>query len=449
MELRITTIIFAIFVLGLAGCDILDVQNPNTLQESQLRDPTSSQAMSNGLKGSIARGFGYQLAPYGMASDEITWIGSRDAWQQLDFGEISNENNEFSDLAFPYLAEANWHASDYIRRMEAFRQEGTLPSDDILVETYLYGAIVKTSIADVFDDYVVGADKQEGGVRVSSTDSTMQSFYDTALRWVLSAQDLNADLDEPVRQAELKAMEARVRFSRSLWSHLQPDNGGISTGRDALVANQAAATAATEALSLMSGEESSYQYEVPIPASASFESYVAGQVNNRQEMVVGDAYVSRNPDDGTFESVTFEDPLDGAIHPYVQDIVTNRYPSSGNAAADVVVVSAREMNLIRAEVALANGSDSRFDTAINDLRAINGFSAYDGPAADGISRIDLLASSRKANLFFQLRRLKDLYRFGERTPSWKDESDAVVSPGTFFPITATEISSNPNISRLE
>jgi hypothetical protein len=449
MDTRIGTIALVFFVLGLGGCDLLDVQNPNTLQESQLDNPTSSQAMASGLKGSAARGLGYQLATYGMASDELTWIGSRDAWQQLDFGEISNPNNEFSDLAFPYLAEANWHASEYVRRMEAFRQEGTLPSADILVETYLYGAVVKTSIADVFDDYVVGADKRQGGVRVSSTDSTMASFYDTALRWVLSAQDLNSGLDEPVLQAELKAMEARIRFSRSLWPNLQPGDGGISTGEDALVANQAAASAAEEALSLMSGRESSYQYEMPIPASASYDSYVAGQVNNRQEMVVSDAYVSRNPDDGTFEAVTYEDPITGDVHPYVQTVVTNRYSSSGNAAADVVVVSAREMNLIRAEVALANGDASGFDSAINDLRAINGFSPYDGPSADGISRIDLLASARQANLFFQLRRLKDLYRFGETTPFWQSGSDAMTSPGTFFPITATEISSNPNISRLE
>jgi hypothetical protein len=449
MEPRIATIALVLFALGFAGCDLLDVQNPNTLQESQLGDPTSSQAMASGLKGSAARAFGYQLAPYGMASDELTWIGSRDAWQQLDFGQISNPNNEFSDLAFPYLAEANWHAGEYISRMKAFQQEGTLPSADILVETYLYGAIVKTSIADVFNDYAVGANKREGGVRVSTTDSTMQSFYDTALRWVLAAQDLNAGLDEPVFQAELKAMEARIRFSRSLWPHLQPADGGISTGEDALVANQAAATAAAEALSLMSGLESSYQYELPIPASASFDSYVAGQVNNRQEMVVSDAYVSRNPDDGTFDSVSFEDPVDEEIHPYVQDIVTNRYSSSGNAAADVVAVSAREMNLIRAEVALANGDDSGFDRAINDLRTINGLSSYDGPAADQISRVDLLASARKANLLFQLRRLKDLYRFEERTPFWQSGSDAVARPGTFFPITATEISSNPNISRLE
>jgi hypothetical protein len=91
----------------------LDANNPNSLGEEQL-DITAFSPMVNGLEGVLVRAYGNVLAPYSVASDEMIWCGSRDAWQQLNFGNVDNINNEFVDAAFPYIAESRYWADTVI-----------------------------------------------------------------------------------------------------------------------------------------------------------------------------------------------------------------------------------------------------------------------------------------------------------------------------------------------
>jgi len=133
-------------------------------------------------------------------------------------------------------------------------------------------------------------------------------------------------------------------------------------------------------------------------------------------------------------------------------VITTKFSGQGTQFQNITIVSAREMRLIIAEVALANGDTgpgSTFRTQINALRDLDGLSDYDGPSNEGVSRIDLLEDSRQANLYLQGRRLTDMYRFDEPSPGadqgWEQGSDALETPGTFLPLTNTEIRSNPNI----
>ncbi len=65
---------------------------------------------------------------------------------------------------------------------------------------------------------------------------------------------------------------------------------------------------------------------------------------------------------------------------------------------------------------------------------------------DQIEPLDLLKHSRRVNLFLQGRRITDHYRFQDPATDWQANSDALLSPGTFFPITITEIRANPYIN---
>ncbi|MGD1980897.1 MAG: hypothetical protein PVK01_03885, partial [Flavobacteriaceae bacterium] len=106
------------------------------------------------------------------------------------------------------------------------------------------------------------------------------------------------------------------------------------------------------------------------------------------------------------------------------------------------VVSGREMLLIIAENALANGDNASFTENINKLRALDGLT----PFSDQMDAQDLLEHSRRVNLFLQGRRIADHYRFGSPSEYWISSSPAINSPGTFLPITISEIQSNPNIN---
>src|SRR5690606_19296860 len=87
-----------------------DVNNPNNLTEASIESPSAAAAVVNGAVAQNARAIATQWLGYLIASDEITWIGSPDAWGQLDQGFVSSPANEFTDAAFPQVAQARWLA---------------------------------------------------------------------------------------------------------------------------------------------------------------------------------------------------------------------------------------------------------------------------------------------------------------------------------------------------
>src|SRR5262245_59924926 len=101
--------------VSLAACNVLDVHNPNSLTEESIDAPAAAAALVNGSVAAVYRGISNQWRGYLMATDEIVWIGSRDAWGQLDQGFVSNPANEFTDAAFPLIAQARWVADRAVK----------------------------------------------------------------------------------------------------------------------------------------------------------------------------------------------------------------------------------------------------------------------------------------------------------------------------------------------
>ena len=108
-----------------------------------------------------------------------------------------------------------------------------------------------------------------------------------------------------------------------------------------------------------------------------------------------DAYTDGNP----ATTISLLDPIDNIPDPALYKNVANftiaqlypKYP----------IVSGREMHLIIAENALANGDNATFTAHINKIRALDGLSDYSGQ----IDATEMLEHSRRVNLFLQGRRL--------------------------------------------
>ena len=430
------TFILIASIIMFLGCS-LDANNPNNLLEEQL-SVSAFSPMVNGLEGVTIRAYGNILAPYSVASDEMIWIGSRDAWQQLNFGNVDNINNEFVDAAFFYVAEARYWADDVIARGEEFSTSNAFSDKNRtdLARAYWYGAITYMVIADMFDDFVVGSVKTEGAPPVGP--SNMGSLYDTAVSYLDKALALNAGLTDA-----LKATKARAIFSKGVWGKTNPVNTG-----DPLVNASSAASLAAEALSALGDD-----FSVNLITSGSAPDTVggldiAGEVNDRLEMRLSDTYVissdAKRPDaigDGNpATTVSMMDPIDNIADPALYNNVVN-FTAPG-LYPEYPVVSGREMLLIIAESALASGDNDTFTTNINKLRALDGLTPYSGQ----IGAQDLLEHSRRVNLFLQGRRLSDHYRFASPSEYWISSSPAINSPGSFLPITISEIQSNENIN---
>lgn len=71
--------ILCVFSTLTACSDLLQADNPNNLLEEDLSDPRSVLPMVNGVQASVTRAIANIIAPYSTASDELSWIGSRDA----------------------------------------------------------------------------------------------------------------------------------------------------------------------------------------------------------------------------------------------------------------------------------------------------------------------------------------------------------------------------------
>src|SRR4051794_30034679 len=96
---RRSTRALAVLALTFAGsCSVFDtnVKNPNAVEEGALDDPAGAAILSVGLANGVTRAFTSIYGPISIASDELTWSGSRENWGALDEGDVSRPDNEYT-----------------------------------------------------------------------------------------------------------------------------------------------------------------------------------------------------------------------------------------------------------------------------------------------------------------------------------------------------------------
>ena len=416
-----TKLISLLLGFTLIGCD-LDVDNPNSLLEGDLQDPSAAAALANGAWNASLRGVTYMMMPHAVATDESVWIGSRDAWYQIDKGGMTNVYNEFVDQAWPYISEARWMSDKAVSILEGLGAD--LPDNQDLVLAYLSGAMVRVYIADMFEDFVY-SDKTEAGTPVGA--ANMSQLYDEALALLGKASSI-ATGDNAVK---VLSLVARARHAKAVWGKVNPVNTAspyVSAG-----ASEAAAAAA-----MMSAD---WKWRMNF-SSSTVSNYMAGQINDRQEMDLFQNALVETATPGAGGDPQPNDPVTGLPDSRMTAIATEfRAGGGGTSWTPVTITSLREMHLIIAESKKAGGDDAGCLAELNALRTFDSLDPYPSGTDAGTA----LQHERRANLFLQSRRLSDMYRFNLTSTVW----DAVEkSPaGSFFPITISEIRSNPNISQ--
>ena len=403
----------------LIGC-ALDVDNPNSLLEKDLGDPSAASAVANGGWNATLNGIGYIMIANAVAGDEVVWTGSRDAWRELDQGGMTNVYNEFVDGAWPFITEGRWMADKAVSVLEAFQADGSLLDAQDLVRAYLTKAMVRVYIADMFDDFVY-SDKTEAGKPFGP--DGMSVLYDQASTALGEAAKW-ATGDNIVK---VNAMKARVAHAKAVWGKNNP----VDTANPYVNAGTAEAAAA---LALMDGD---YKWKMMYSPST-VSNDMSWQINGRLEMDLVDSPAHNNTKGG--------DPIPNDLVTGAKDTrmlaeeVVFRTDYGGTDYAPITIVSAREMHLIIAEGKKATGDDAGCIAELNKIRALDGLAAYTTEDAGAA-----LQHERRANLFIQGRRLPDMYRFGATSITWK--IDVRSGAGVFFPIPISEIRANDNISQ--
>ena len=259
-----------ILVLSLVtvGCD-MDAENPNALVEEDLADPAVAAAMANGALNTTSNGIGAVITPGSVASDESTWIGSRDAWGSLDKGQMSDVYNEFVDGQWNQITEGRWMADQAVVTLENLQSEGTLGDIEDLARAYLYAGVVKVYIADWFEDFVY-SDKTVAGEPIGK--GNMMTVYDEAIASFKSGLSTTSSSE---MKARYNAMLARAYFAKAIHA------GGLNGG--GFVSSGDAKTYADAALSTWD-ETSQYLIEY---SSTTVSNDFSWQINGRSELEFG------------------------------------------------------------------------------------------------------------------------------------------------------------------
>jgi hypothetical protein len=430
-----------------AACSsLLDVKNPNNVTAGNLDDPVAAPSIANGALSTVARAWGAILTEYATATDELTWIGSRDGFRELDVGFLTNRTNEFVDAAFPLVGEARWTSDFAIKKLSGFDAASTLKNRDDLARSYLYAAIAYAMIGDMFNNFPTGSDQRTAAPPLGP--GNMAQVYDTAVAYTTRGIAIAQATGNTTLRLALTAERARAEFGKAVWAKLHPPGLGVPLGGP-FVSDASANTDAAAALALAAGT-SDWKYRF-IYSGSTIDNTIGAWVNSRQEMRVGNAYINRavTPND------TLRDPITNAVDPEVRRaLIEFKATPATQFYSPLTVVSSRELYLILAEAALVAGDTltnaQQFAVNINAVRLLNYPDSakykYDPSNLAQPRPVAMLKYERKANLFLQGRRLHDLYRFGDKADMWQTivpVADAVASPGTFFPITQIELLSNP------
>jgi hypothetical protein len=442
--------------MSVIGCDsLIDVENPNNVLAEDFEAPVASNAVVNGALYEVQAGFAGELGPYSIVGDEIEWSGSRDAWQELMFGQASNPFNEFTDLFYDDMSVGRWMVDKAITTLENHDANGDLLDRNDLARAYLFSGIMYVIIADWFDDFVF-SDLRDAAPAIGP--SNMGSLYTTALERINKGLAIKSDGD---LGRNLMAMRARTKHAQSVWGMIG-DNSTLTYATSptvthpsgtahniivvpntGLVSNQGAADDAAAALAMQAGD---WRYDFEFTGGTQSSQFGEWQFD-RQENRISDDYGVPAADNVSVTDISLMDPIAGIPDPrMVQWVLVELQPN--NQFLNHVQLSARGMHLIIAEHALAQAPADMptFTTHINMVRGFGGVAGvWDGSAGQPSAR-DMLIHERRVNLFLQGRRVNDMFRFGLASNRWNVSFENFSTPGNFLPITIREIRANCHLN---
>ncbi|WP_396208212.1 RagB/SusD family nutrient uptake outer membrane protein [Gemmatimonas sp.] len=433
------TAVTALGTMALASCTVFstEVKNPNAVTEDAISSAAAAAtSLVTGLYGAVNAAGNQITGTSGAASDELTWVGSREYWNLLDVGDLGDPLNEYTDGQYPYVSQARWMANYVLPKLEGYDKAGSLRNRADLAQAYYLAATIYTLIGENYEDFVLASDRVKNGANVG--EANMRVMFDSATAYTGKGLTIATALNNQPLRARLLAMQARAKWSRAVWATLRAPRGFPA---NPLINDAGANADAAAALAAFGSNAARYRFDV-IAQNAGGWFSTGSEMNSRLEIRAGNRYIVPNgagtrPLDGA-AGISMRDPITGQMDPVTLANINECCRLSSTVNVGWTASSAKEMLLILAEAALASGNTSEFQTRINAIRAVDALP--DWTPASTVSARDILIHSRQVNLFLQARRLTDHYRFQIRADRW------VATRGLrpcFFPISYNERQQNP------
>ena len=425
--------------MALASCSVFstEVKNPNAVTEDAISSAAAAAtSLVTGLYGAVNAAGNQITGTSGAASDELTWVGSREYWNLLDVGDVGDPLNEYTDGQYPYVSQARWMANYTLPKLEGYDKSGSLRNRADLAQAYYLAATIYTLIGENYEDFVLASDRVKNGANVG--EANMRVMFDSATTYTGKGLAIATALNNQPLRARLLAMQARAKWSRAVWATLRAPRGFPA---NPLINDAGANADAAAALAAFGSTSARYRFDV-IAQNAGGWFSTGSEMNSRLEIRAGNRYIvptgaGTRPVDGA-AGISMKDPITGQTDPVTLANINECCRLSSTTNVGWTASSAKEMLLILAEAALATGNTAEFQSRINAIRTADALP--DWTPASSVSARDILIHSRQVNLFLQARRLTDHYRFQIRADRW------VATRGNkpcFFPISYNERQQNP------
>jgi hypothetical protein len=416
--------------LSVAGCGLLDTNQPNIVDPGTLDSPEGAQTRRIGAITDFAfaqDGDGTlfedgHILLSGLMSDEFVLSTTPPTEQEIDQRRVFSNNGTLADLWL------NLHRA----------------------------RVAAEGAADALEEFSLDPAAEPGIAEMHSLAGFTYLFFGESFCSGVPYSRLDGDtvaFGQPTTTAETFDL-ARARFELAL-AHpgLAEDDGSVTNlaaiglGRALLDQGDFAGAAAA-----VGGVPTDFQYvtehaESPLRLQNAIWSYSEGWLWSVSDEEGGVGVPYRTAED---PRVPFRDEESAGLDGTTDQFTLTKY---SDASASVVVADGIEARLIEAEALLQTGDFGGMTDLLNDLRDLQGLDALDEPGNED-EAVDLLFSERAFWLFATGHRLGDMRRLIRQYGRTADEvfptgeyiKGGDYGPDVNLPIPEEEVINNPNVA---
>jgi hypothetical protein len=407
------------------ACDsLLDVDNPASVPDEMLSDPTLAPVLVAGAIQSLQCGAENYAATAGMLSGEYlaaTGLVNNHVWEWRGVIEIKaapgdcfnwNRNSTFMGFYTP-LQQARFQLDDAFKRLEAFTDAQVLNRARMMAQTRAYAGYAYLLLGEGMCEETI-----DGGPKLTreQMDSIAVDRFTDAITRATGSTDTS--LINTLNMSYVG--RARAQLDLKKFTAAAADANLVPTG---YVRN----------LEFTEGGDARRENRI----------FDLNGRTNPDPLSVADAY----------RNLTVNGIAGSVADPRVRGVDGGRNGTDGvtriwrqqkfaSGAAPIPLASWNEAQLIYAE---AVGGQPGFD-AINRVRTANGVPTLAGPPPTGQAYTDLVLEERRRQLFSEGQRYSDMLRYNLPFPSGVNRKGQVFSNLTCVPLPDVETLNNPNLS---
>ena len=387
----------ALLVSGGVACHgILDVTNPQAFGSKDLDNPAILKNVADGAETLLHQTFDEFIIDTDLLGDQLestsTWID----WEDMSEGRIRGDwpnPGAFSD-AMDGILRARFAAQSATARVK--RVLGEAANSNVMLPQLMW--------VDGMADLLLGMSYCEGplvanGPRVPDSEMIKQSVTKlTSALQVAQAQN-NADWTNAIRASRARAKLFSGDYDGALADALATPPGFVKFA------------VFSEAGGLTTTTQTGNQLHQNRNRSGGLRRMYQSRVHEVDPVVTGEAYMrdwfDPTKDDHRIALTRFTGQL--GVNNRIQFYGITKY---ADRSTDIPMVTAREMNLIAAEVYWHRGNYASEAASLNIDRVAVGLPPIPPPASAADGQAALL-NERFAILFVEGQRLNDLARFGD------------------------------------